>query len=123
MLKPIVALTLIFIASSVMAAPIGDCIPCHREKTPAAVRQWEQSAHAKARVGCEKCHGTDHDKMLKGEARVTMAACAPCHKKAYDTHRASRHGMGLHSGWGCTRNLPNRKSSECTFCHEEGSSM
>ena len=110
-------------ATSALAAPVGDCIPCHREKTPAAVRQWEASAHYRAGIGCEKCHGTDHDKMLKGEAKVTMAACAPCHKKAYDTHRASRHGMGLHSGWGCTRNLPNRNPSECAFCHEAGSTI
>lgn len=98
-----------------------ECIPCHRDKTPAAVRQWEGSAHAKAGIGCEKCHGTDHEKMLKGEARVDMKACAPCHKKAFDTHRQSRHGMGLHSGWGCTRNLPGRNQRECAFCHDPAS--
>ncbi len=114
---------LLLCATTALAAPIGDCIPCHREKTPAAVRQWEASAHARAKIGCEKCHGTDHDKMLKGEAKVTMTACSPCHQKAYDTHRNSRHGMGLHSGWGCTRNLPNRNPSECAFCHEAGSTI
>lgn len=98
-----------------------DCIPCHREKTPAAVRQWEASAHGKAKIGCEKCHGTDHEKMLKGEARVDMKACAPCHKKAFDSHRQSRHGMGLHSGWGCTRNLEGRNQRECAFCHDKDS--
>ncbi|NVN99544.1 MAG: hypothetical protein HXX17_09485, partial [Geobacteraceae bacterium] len=98
-----------------------DCIPCHREKTPAAVRQWEGSAHFKAGVGCEKCHGSDHDKMLKGEARVDMKVCAPCHKKAFDSHRTSRHGMGLHSGWGCTRNLEGRNQRECAFCHDPDS--
>jgi hypothetical protein len=98
-----------------------ECIPCHRVKTPAAVRQWEGSAHAKAGIGCEKCHGTDHEKMVKGEARVDMKACAPCHKKAFETHRQSRHGMGLHSGWGCTRNLPGRNERECAFCHDKDS--
>ena len=105
------------------AAPLSaeECLPCHREKTPAAVRQWESSAHGKAGIGCEKCHGTDHEKMLKGEARVDIKACAPCHKKAFDTHRQSRHGMGLHSGWGCTRNLPGRNQRECAFCHDKNS--
>ncbi len=98
-----------------------ECIPCHREKTPAAVRQWENSAHFKAGVGCEKCHGIDHEKMKRGEARVDMKACAPCHKKAFETHRSSRHGMGLHSGWGCTRNLANRNQKECAFCHDKDS--
>ena len=98
-----------------------ECIPCHREKTPAAVSQWEQSAHGRAGIGCAKCHGTDHEKMKRGEARVDMQACAPCHQKAFDSHRKSRHGMGLHSGWGCTRNLPGRNQRECAFCHDENS--
>ncbi len=98
-----------------------ECLPCHREKTPAAVRQWEASAHFKARVGCEKCHGTDHEKMVRGEARVDMKVCAPCHKKAFDTHRQGRHGLGLHSGWGCTRNLAGRNQRDCAFCHDKES--
>jgi hypothetical protein len=96
------------------------CITCHAEKTPAAVKRWQESAHAKANVGCEACHGTDHDKILKGEAKVDMKVCAPCHRKAFEEHTASRHGMGLHSGWGCTRSLAGRSQSECRFCHEEG---
>jgi hydroxylamine dehydrogenase len=99
------------------------CIPCHTEKTPAAVAQWEGSAHAKAKIGCEKCHGTDHDKIVKGEAKVDMKVCGPCHEKAYREHRASRHGIGLQTGWGCTRNLPNQKPGSCRFCHEEGDEM
>lgn len=99
----------------------GDCIPCHREKTPAAVSQWEESAHGRKGIGCEVCHGTDHDAIVRGERRVTQGACSPCHRKAYEEHRRSRHGMGLHSGWGCTRNLPDRRQTECRFCHEEGS--
>jgi hypothetical protein len=118
------AMTLVFALiafSAAKAAAAGDCITCHREKTPAAVRQWEASAHARAGVGCEKCHGADHEKMLGREAVVTMKVCAPCHKRAYDEHRASRHGMALHTGWGCTRSLPGSDPRGCRFCHEEGS--
>jgi hydroxylamine dehydrogenase len=96
------------------------CLPCHAEKTPAAVAQWRESAHARAGVGCETCHGSDHDRILKGEAKVGLKICGKCHEKALREHRASRHGMGLHSGWGCTRNLPNRRGGECRFCHKEG---
>ena len=31
--------------------------------------------------------------------------------------------MGLHSGWGCTRAMQGRATSECRFCHEEGSTL
>ncbi len=114
----VVSAILALFSATVSAA---ECVPCHREKTPAAVRQWEASAHGRAGIGCEKCHGSDHEKMLKGEARVDMKVCAPCHKKAFDTHRQSRHGMGLHSGWGCTRNLTGRNQRECAFCHDKNS--
>jgi hydroxylamine dehydrogenase len=102
------------------AAALEPCLPCHQEKTPAAVAQWQGSAHSKAGVGCEKCHGTDHDKMIKGEAKVDMRVCGPCHEKALKEHKASRHGMGLHSGWGCTRNLSNQDPATCRFCHRKG---
>ena len=102
------------------ASAFEPCLPCHLEKTPAAVAQWQGSAHARAKVGCEQCHGTDHEKIVKGEARVDMKVCAPCHRKAFQEHSLSRHGMGLHAGWGCTRNLPDRKQGECRFCHREG---
>lgn len=100
-----------------------DCLDCHREKTPAAVKQWQESAHAKAKVSCRDCHGADHALILKGEARVGAKVCGRCHAKAFGEHTASRHGMGLHSGWGCTRNLDKRDQRECRFCHEEGSSI
>jgi len=29
--------------------------------------------------------------------------------------------MGLHSGWGCTRNLEGRNQRECGFCHDKDS--
>jgi hypothetical protein len=58
--------------------------------------------------------------MERGAARVEVDACARCHAKAAREHRASRHGMGLHSGWGCTRALPGRPRDECAFCHREG---
>lgn len=110
---------LLMLAATVVRA--DDCVGCHQTKTPAAVQQWRESAHALARVGCRDCHGADHGLIEKGEARVGAKVCGRCHAKAYGEHVASRHGMGLHSGWGCTRNLEKRDPRECSFCHEEGS--
>jgi len=116
----VLAALLLSALSPLAAFALEPCLPCHLEKTPAAVAQWRGSAHARAQVGCEQCHGSDHGKIVRGEARVDMKVCAPCHQKAYREHKASRHGMGLHSGWGCTRNLPNPKKDECLFCHRAG---
>ncbi|GAB6084668.1 hypothetical protein JCM30471_35820 [Desulfuromonas carbonis] len=98
----------------------ADCLGCHRRETPTAVHAWEASAHGD-KVACVDCHGSNHQAMRAGVAPVTIAACAACHPKAAAQHRKSRHGLGLHSGWGCTRNLPAKNPAECRFCHEEGS--
>lgn len=103
-------------------AGADECLDCHRDKTPGAVTFWEQSAHAPA-VGCTACHGDDHKQIEAGEAKVDSKVCGRCHATALQQHENSRHGMGLHSGWGCTRKLPNRPQSECLFCHEEGSTL
>ncbi len=99
-----------------------ECLECHKKETPAAVKQWQASDHA-SKVSCSGCHGTDHEQILKGESPVDAKVCGRCHEKAFLEHTASKHGMGLHSGWGCTRNLPNRDKRECRFCHEEGSTQ
>lgn len=102
------------------AALAEDCIECHKKETPAAVSQWQASSHVTS-VGCSVCHGENHEAIMKGESPVDTKVCGRCHEKAYNEHVASKHGMGLHAGWGCTRNLENRNRRECSFCHEEGS--
>ena len=104
------------------AAFADECIECHKKETPAAVEQWQSSAHAPS-ISCSACHGTDHDAILKGEAPADAKVCGRCHEKAYHEHVSSKHGLGLHSGWGCTRNLSKRDPRECRFCHEEGSTL
>ena len=104
------------------AAPslASECLECHANETPGAVAQWQQSAHA-GTVGCESCHGSDHEAILRGESPVDAKTCGACHQQAYHEHISSKHGLGLHAGWGCTRNLKDRDPRECRFCHEEGS--
>lgn len=99
-----------------------ECLDCHRQETPAAVNQWSESAHA-ATVSCSDCHGSDHQAIVSGDAPVDAKVCGRCHEDAYHQHVASKHGMALHSGWGCTRNLDQRDLRECRFCHEEGSTQ
>lgn len=111
---------LVLLAAPVLAA--DECQTCHATKTPAAVEQWQQSAHG-GKVACVACHGSDHEAMKRGEVPVAAAVCGKCHEKAFHDHVASRHGMGLHSGWGCTRNLSDKNPAECRFCHEEGSTL
>lgn len=103
------------------ASPADDCAACHRAASPDGVRAWEGSAHAAAGVGCADCHGTDHERSKQGLAPVGAAVCGRCHAEAARTHGASRHGVALHTGGGCTRALPGRNQAECRGCHVEGS--
>lgn len=105
------------------AACADECIDCHLKETPGAVLQWQQSAHPAARVGCSACHGSDHEKIVQGMVPVVAEVCARCHQDAYREHSESKHGMSLHTGWGCTRHLPQRDRKECLFCHEEESTI
>lgn len=115
------AVLLVLLAAPALAAQ-SDCQGCHEKISPAAVRHWRQSAHA-GKVDCAGCHGSDHEKLKTGEVKVSAETCGKCHPQAYRQHRSSRHGLGLHSGWGCTRNLPQRNQDECRFCHRKGSSL
>ena len=116
----LIALSLLLTGVAVVDA--ADCLPCHEKETPAAVEQWRGSAHA-GTVGCADCHGSDHEAIVAGNAVVDIKVCGRCHEKAFHEHVSSRHGMGLHSGWGCTRAMAKRDPRECRFCHEEGSTV
>ena len=99
----------------------GNCLGCHRRKTPQTVRVWEKSAHAAAGIGCAACHGSDHRAIRAGRAVVDAAVCGRCHAKELRQHERSRHGLALHSGWGCTRNQRHADRAGCRFCHRGGS--
>ena len=120
LLKVIVWFGLLYCSVAIVDA--SDCVECHQKETPAAVEQWQNSAHA-LQVDCEACHGTDHEAIVRGESPVDAKVCGSCHEQAYHEHTASKHGLGLHAGWGCTRNLDRRDPRECRFCHEEGSAI
>lgn len=109
---------LLLIAIPVFAAE-DTCLECHLDSL--AARQLASSAHA-GRLECADCHGTDHDSLEQGTQKVTARVCGRCHAAQLAAHQDSRHGKGLHAGWGCTRNQPERNRDECAFCHQQGDS-
>ncbi|MCA9544079.1 MAG: hypothetical protein KC613_06795 [Myxococcales bacterium] len=67
------------------------CVGCHRQHNARLVDQWLDSAHFGADVGCEGCHGTDHDAMFAQDGDVSPKVCAECHAKAYQEFARSKH--------------------------------
>lgn len=116
-MKQLIFLLICWLFPASVALASEPCLQCHADSL--ATRQLAESAHAD-KLGCADCHGQDHDRIEKGAARVSAQKCGTCHAEQLKAHQASRHGMGLHAGWGCTRNQPDRDRQECAFCHREG---
>ncbi|TCK58407.1 multiheme c-type cytochrome [Seleniivibrio woodruffii] len=107
-----------------------DCIECHGENNPGMVRQWKNSMHSKAEVGCMSCHKAgekDYDAMDHNGYTVAQtpnaADCAKCHPKQNEEFLKSRHAiLGTH-GQGLDPNMNWRKppiygkTMGCSSCH------
>jgi hypothetical protein len=59
---------------------------------PATLRDWLETAHAKAGVNCSGCHGTPW------QERPTEAACKECHAPEVKGFLAGKHGMRIAAG-------------------------
>ena len=77
------------------------CIDCHKKHTPSIVKQWKNSGHADAGVGCFECHKaekTDPDAMKHHgfivSAIVSPKDCGQCHPKETKEFTNSYHAQG-----------------------------
>lgn len=100
-----------------------NCVRCHltagRELT-APVRDFARSAHDRARLSCNDCHGgnTDDDTTAHGESHgfigtklsSHMAACAECHPHEAQSFKKSKHYWDLSK-------RQNRDYPTCSDCH------
>ncbi|NOZ86204.1 MAG: hypothetical protein GXP49_08045 [Deltaproteobacteria bacterium] len=82
----------------VPAGAAGNCMTCHKEKTPGLYRQWYLSEHAKHNVTCLDCHQAaagDRDGFVHEGVRiatlVTPKDCGRCHKTEQQEVEASYH--------------------------------
>jgi hypothetical protein len=107
------------------------CADCHfsRPDAPDAwhLSTWDQSAHGRHAVGCERCHGGNprtfelfdaHQGILSSTnpaspvARQNLpATCGRCHPGPFAAFQKSRHYELLRSG--------DRDAPSCVTCHDE----
>lgn len=128
--------SIIVLSAALLAAAAGagaadktSCVECHRGVKTGVVAShnfadWKKSAHARAGVSCEACHGGDasaKDKAgaHKGVLRSSDAAsriyftripetCGSCHAAEFDAFRQSAHFKELESSG---------KGPNCVTCH------
>jgi hypothetical protein len=132
------------------AAEESSCVSCHRKTGASAYmqhnfRDWEESAHAQAGVGCEACHGGNplaqdmakaHEGVIsstKKESPLYFSrvpeSCGTCHREEHKAFKASVHYKALQStGQGpncvtCHGSManqvlePREMEMTCTLCH------
>ena len=76
------------------------CLTCHQEEK-GMMKQWEDSAHFDAGVGCYECHkaeegdidAIDHYK-FKVSIIVSPKDCGSCHPRETEEHLGSHHAKG-----------------------------
>lgn len=142
----------------VFAAPLSaaweenQCVQCHEaEKLPVSLGhsfdEWRASSHARAGVGCEKCHGGDASLTDEGKAHRNVkpasepesmvyashlvTTCGACHaeqRQAYERTVHARQVAGRKAGATCftchgsmATSLPSPSDlrSRCAVCHEK----
>ena len=133
--RRLLCFVLILLAALMLMAPAAraqssSCVDCHFANPAAPERDhlgdWERSAHGRASVGCEKCHGGDaasYDASLahrgirhSGNAaspvhrRNLPATCGTCHTGPFVHFQKSRHYALLRSG--------DNRVPTCATCHD-----
>jgi hypothetical protein len=95
-------LAIVLAAGAAQAAAL--CVDCHKGVTPNIVKDWELSLHASQDVGCETCHGSDHDSADNaGEAEVPVPElCATCHEDQFEQFERGKHALA----WAAMKAMP-----------------
>lgn len=138
------------------AQPImTECASCHLANratvpSPEHLMEWQQSAHAKQGIGCDKCHGGDpwsaqpiiaHRGVIGPASsrspvhRVNLVrTCAPCHSWIAQAFSSSLHQtlvqaderraptcVTCHGVMSARVPLPSALETKCAACHPPGS--
>ncbi|MDN3510269.1 MAG: multiheme c-type cytochrome [Candidatus Jettenia sp. CY-1] len=99
-----------------------ECVMCHTVQTPGIVAQWKKSKHAsteKGVVGCDKCHGNNHQQLYMPSWRH----CGECHPEQQSGHRDGKlgsHAYAFHvnvveTPWQIAK--PAEEVTACATCH------
>jgi uncharacterized CHY-type Zn-finger protein len=120
----LVALSLVCLPSFAAA---NDCVECHREITPLAVKDWELSKHAGEDVTCDVCHGGEHTGNDDAHLATgpTADTCAACHSDQYDQFSRGKHALAwtVMEAMPTTHALPMAMADGmkgCGGCHKVG---
>lgn len=109
------------------AGPEAGCVECHERLNPLLVKQWRESAHAKApsAVGCAACHGSAHqtENDARNAQRPTPKVCGECHEKQVKQFSGGKHALAQVSVQAIPMlagQPPAVRAMGCEACHSVG---
>jgi hypothetical protein len=132
------ALSLVLVVSLAVQAQTSRCADCHiaNQETGSVywssfarkhLNEWDLSAHGRASVGCDRCHGGDPTTFEKFQAHQNMLpvsspaspinrvnlprTCGTCHTGPFVAFQKSRHYELLRAG--------DDRGPSCSTCHGE----
>ncbi len=125
-MKRIIILSFFFLTMTAVYA-VDTCVQCHTKITPGAVTDWKVSKHFDEEVGCESCHGEDHNTMEDFSLTEipTAETCASCHEDQVEQYKKGKHSIA----WAAMKAMPTThfKPMElidggkgCGGCHKIG---
>ncbi len=104
-----------------------ECTDCHQRFTPQIVSDWKISKHFENEVGCETCHGDEHNKVDNTHKAKfpTAETCATCHDTQVEQYQKGKHSMA----WASMKAMPTlhyqpmgmiEGMKGCGSCHKLG---
>ena len=118
----------VVIAFSVASWAAADpCVECHTRNTPNIVTDWQLSLHSKNKVGCDDCHGADHQTEQDVAKALTPTAktCGQCHDPQVAQFSKGKHALS----WASMNAMPTTHAlplaltegmKGCGGCHKLG---
>ena len=108
----------------------ADCLRCHARPAdlkgggdPGLVEQWRRSVHFRRGVGCQDCHGTDHQRMIETHGEVSAGKCGTCHAERVREFANQGHAIAATMAETNARFLaqsPEMREQGCMGCHAIG---
>ncbi|MDA8235586.1 MAG: multiheme c-type cytochrome, partial [Clostridia bacterium] len=93
------------------------CEECHARVTPGVFQDHQRGVHAKEKVTCTDCHGSNHAGFPPATAK---RACEKCHPQEVEEFMKSKHAQSWANSWENARyqmQSPDMRDLGCNGCH------
>lgn len=125
-MKQLIIFSVIFLSLNFVTSA-ANCVNCHKTVTPNIVSDWQLSKHSQNDVGCETCHGSEHNNASNVDkvSLPTPETCKACHETQVTQFSKGKHALS----WASMKAMPTfhlqpmyltEGMKGCGSCHKVG---